>query len=70
MTTDPNKETAKIYAFPTRQNASSDRSVGARHEDAKSRAPLVTPTECGAGWYHDAAIQEDTLARDSKPAPR
>jgi len=57
MATSFYRESAKIYAFPTK----AQRALGLRGdhrsalEAAASRLPKV---EYGTGWYHDAAIQE------------
>jgi len=59
MTTNYPHQTAKIYQFPIGGRAAAH---GLR-KDIKSTAELLaqrtTPTVCGEGWYHDAAIQQD-----------
>ncbi len=59
MTTNYPHQTAKIYQFPIGGRAAAH---GLR-KDIKSAAELMaqrtTPTVCGEGWYHDAAIQQD-----------
>jgi hypothetical protein len=61
MRTTLDRETAKIYAFPTKGRA--------KVEDLRDVArpvPLAAriSTECGAGWYHEAAIE------DARPSPK
>lgn len=59
MPTNTPHQSAKIYQFPIGGRAAAH---GLRN-DARSHlertAPRVTPTVCGEGWYHDAAIQQD-----------
>lgn len=59
MPTNTPHQSAKIYQFPIGGRAAAH---GLRNE-ARSHleriAPHVTPTVCGEGWYHDAAIQQD-----------
>jgi|HubBroStandDraft_4_1064222.scaffolds.fasta_scaffold2359411_1 hypothetical protein len=63
MPTSAYRETAKIYAFPTRERAVAN----SLRDSAKSAADLAAARlpriEFGSGWYHDAAIQEDAETR-------
>ena len=54
MTTPNTQASAKIYQFPVRDGTKS--AVGA--EAATARTVVAPPTISGAGWYHDAAIQD------------
>ena len=56
---------AKIYQFPTRVRSANDmRRMEA--EVAAARAAQLPCIEFGAGWYHEAAIEEAA----PKPAPQ
>ena len=52
-------QTAKIYQFPIGGRAAAH---GLRHDHrsgVERMAVRVTPTVCGEGWYHDAAIEQE-----------
>ena len=58
MTTSTPRELAKIYQFPVRTRPT----VGTHHGETQlgvypSAAPYAA-VACGAGWYHEAAVQE------------
>jgi hypothetical protein len=53
------RPTAKIYAFPTRPRAPSVSHRQAYVPAQQQAAVTFAATEFGAGWYHDAAIEED-----------
>ncbi len=53
---------AKIYQFPTKTRAASNRFDHARFATTMS-SPGVVPTAFGSGWYHDEAIHEDEQTR-------
>jgi len=61
MTTNTNRESAKIYQFPARGRFAAD-----RRDETKTVAALtsqqVVKAAVGSGWYHDAAIQEEEHA--------
>ena len=56
MTTNSDRESAKIYQFPARGRFANQR------DETKPTATLtsqqVVKAAVGSGWYHDAAIQE------------
>ena len=59
MPTHTPHQTAKIYQFPIGGRASAH---GLRNNARSNLDRLhanVTPTVCGEGWYHEAAIQQD-----------
>jgi Protein of unknown function (DUF2735) len=59
MNTSFHHGSAKIYQFPVRGRAS----IGSRQEETKTieiNAPRVSEAACGSGWYHEAAIEEDS----------
>ena len=59
MPTNTPHQTAKIYQFPIGGRAAAH---GMRHEaraNLELMAKRVSPTVCGEGWYHEAAIQQD-----------
>ena len=58
MGTTSRPETGKIYQFPRRSRTgeASRRDAGRRGAPAGSQG--VAPVEFGAGWYHEAAIQD------------
>ncbi len=49
--------TAQIYIFPPRPRAAQG---GHRHAYMPAQQQMAEPTvvDCGAGWYHGAAIEE------------
>jgi hypothetical protein len=57
MTTNSDRESAKIYPFPAR-----GRFTANQRDETKPTAALtsqqVVKAAVGSGWYHDAAIQE------------
>jgi len=68
MTTLPNRESAKIYQFPTRPRSA----PVARHEQARRFEKQATPNFASQGapkiasagaWYHEEAIQAAERAR-------
>jgi hypothetical protein len=63
MDAEPHRESAKIYAFLTRDRLRSARQ-GTRVASPKATLPQAQPTEFGSGWYHDEAIAE--ARRDGK----
>lgn len=60
MTTNSQRESAKIYTFPARGR------FAAGSEEAKSAASRTIPrvTACGSAWYHEEAIKD--AKRDEK----
>jgi hypothetical protein len=61
MTSQLQRPTAKIYAFPSRpRTAANDRYAPVQQQAAATFATV----EFGAGWYHDAAIEENDEACD------
>jgi hypothetical protein len=54
---------AKIYQFPTRHRAGLDSWHQAPNANAQMAAqfPMM---EFGKGWYHEAALEEEELARN------
>jgi uncharacterized protein DUF2735 len=57
MTTNSDRESAKIYQFPA------PRRFAANQRDETKAAATLTPqqvvkAEVGSGWYHEAAIEE------------
>ena len=53
MGTTSRPETGKIYQFPRRS-----RTGEASRRGAPAGSQGVAPVEFGAGWYHEAAIQD------------
>ena len=53
------RETAKIYAFPTRTQLTAGyrRDMSAMASEVADALRLKR-TDFGSGWYHDAAIEE------------
>jgi len=66
MNTGLNHGSAKIYQFPIGGRSAL---VGRRHEDTKAVTDLaasrVSDVALADAWYHQAAIQESKLGRDS-----
>ena len=65
MTTNSDRESAKIYQFPA-----PGRFAANQRDETKPNATLtsqqVVKTGVGSGWYHEAAIEEaSALARTS-----
>jgi len=54
---------AKIYQFPTRPRSNSDSWQQAPNSTGKMTAQFPT-MEFGRGWYHEAALEEEELARN------
>ena len=62
MNTGPYQESAKIIAFPKRLGAAARRDWrGANVVDLAPYRPLA---DYGEGWYHAAAIAEDSDRKD------
>ena len=59
MPTHTPHQTAKIYQFPIGGRAAAHGLRNDAHNNLERMARNVTPTACGDGWYHDAAIQQD-----------
>ncbi|HEY0146260.1 MAG TPA: DUF2735 domain-containing protein [Methylovirgula sp.] len=55
---------AKIYAFPAGGRAT----LRARLQEAHLSALGVTEAPPGSGWYHDAAMREEEMARKPRSA--
>ena len=62
MTTNSDRESARIYQFPAR-----GRFAANVQRDEKPAASLTSPqvvkAAVGSGWYHEAAIEEAERAR-------
>ncbi len=56
MATNFQRESAKIYTFPPRGRLGLREAEHAADEDTGRGFAKVA---CGAGWYHDAAIEEE-----------
>jgi len=52
------RPTAKIYTFPPRPRATPSSHRHAYLPAQQQLATALETVECGAGWYHDAAIEE------------
>lgn len=64
MSANIQRESAKIYAFPTKaQLASGYRRDKATMEAEVTAALRLKRTDFGSGWYHDAAIEEAASGR-------
>jgi uncharacterized protein DUF2735 len=63
MTEISNRETAKIYEFPTRARATKSVHQENRKRVADLGSMRVAYAECGSGWYHEAALQDAEPAR-------
>ena len=59
MPTNTPHQTAKIYQFPIGGRTAAHGLRSDARTNLERMAPRVTPTVCGEGWYHDAAIQQD-----------
>jgi hypothetical protein len=61
MTTNTDRESAKIYQFPAR-----GRFAANQRDETKTIAALTSQqgvkAAVGSGWYHDAAIEEEEHA--------
>jgi len=55
MTQHQPRPTAKIYSFPKKPRATSDSHRGYTPAHKQADLPAV---EFGAGWYHEAAVEE------------
>lgn len=58
MATHTQRETAKIYAFPTTIRPSVRRASDQPAIVAQFPRKIAEFVDFGSGWYHDAAIQE------------
>lgn len=57
MATTTHRDSAKVYAFPPGGRASR----GGSHRKGVPAQPTpakVVESECGSGWYHEAAVAE------------
>ena len=52
-------QTAKIYQFPIGGRAAAHGLRNNARSNLESMSKRVTPTVCGEGWYHDAAIEQE-----------
>ena len=59
MPTNAPHQTAKIYQFPIGGRAAAHGLRNNARSNLESMSKRVTPTVCGEGWYHDAAIQQE-----------
>ena len=63
MTASSDRESAKIYQFPSGGRAA----LGGRRDEAKAvesiAAPRVARVASGAAWYHEEAVQNAERAR-------
>jgi hypothetical protein len=59
MTTHQQRPTATIYEFPTRPRAASGNHRQAYRSSPQQASAQFPSVECGNGWYHEAAIDED-----------
>ncbi|MEH3144842.1 MAG: DUF2735 domain-containing protein [Methylobacterium frigidaeris] len=63
MSTEGQRQTARIYQFPVRGGTAAERARSVERSPAGG-APTYCDAAHGSGWYHDAAIQE--AARTTK----
>ena len=63
MTTSVERESAKIYQFPTKRRPATGRFDGPNFVTTIA-SPNVAPTEFGSGWYHDEAIADDQAPKN------
>lgn len=56
MATTQLRESAKIYAFPSRRPVAGSADTLKRQVEAHQ---LIQAAEFGSGWYHDAAMQAE-----------
>jgi len=56
MTQQQQRPTAKIYAFPKRPRAASGNRPYAN--ELPLHEAQVPAVDCGAGWYHEAALHD------------
>ena len=54
------RETAKIYTFPVKQDAVRRRLALQAQRVAEFDARSIPRTDFGSGWYHEAAIDDET----------
>jgi hypothetical protein len=66
MNTSLNHGSAKIYQFPVGGRSAL---AGRSYDEAKTATDLAlsraTEVACAGSWYHEAAIQESKLERES-----
>ena len=55
------RESAKIYQFPAGGRGAKSTGRGPQAK-AKELSAQYAVTDCGSGWYHDAAVREAELA--------
>jgi len=53
------RASAKIYPFPPRPRAAGGRIRGSGSLAAEPRPSPYPVVDCGSGWYHEAAMQDD-----------
>lgn len=63
MTSKYPTETAKIYQFPLRARGRAMQSTSPLAPSDLTVARAANSPVVTSGWYHEAAIQEDALAR-------
>ena len=61
MNNDLHRETAKIYAFPSRAETSRRSVISQSAPVADLLARRLPRTDFGSGWYHEAAMQEEVV---------
>jgi hypothetical protein len=61
MTTNSDRESAKVYQFPSRGRFAANQ----RHETKPLTSQQVVKAAVGSGWYHEAAIEEAERAHKS-----
>ena len=62
MTTTPQRETAKVYTFPSKGRAVTSQKASTAKPGRVVMMPRVASLAFDA-WYHQAAIQEETGAK-------
>jgi Protein of unknown function (DUF2735) len=63
MTTEFNRETAKIYAFSKRPRATDGAKRNAATATTEVMPVRLVTTACGEAWYHEAALIDTEPAR-------
>ena len=55
--------TAKIYQFPTKISANAGHRARQPQSTPDHRALQLAAVEFGSGWYHEAALQAETVRK-------
>jgi hypothetical protein len=70
MTRSLHQESAKIYQFPVQTRTAGASYCGPSRPVTDIRTTQYVHVDCGAGWYHEAAIQDAERANKRKNTGR